>query len=679
MYMFLEDSDTLVLKLTDRYIIKKNYYNNNDLFGRWRKAYDAYYGRYYENGNAGVGSAGEQDEFSTLAVNHLRNITKHTIALTTQNRLVFDCQSSNSDVSSRNSTIVGNAVLDQFFYEKRFEAHTRQALELSLIFGTAFLAVTWDPFVKLIGQDAEGTPIWSGAPNFSALSPLDVMMEPFRHDYSSQNWIVTREIANRWDLMSLHPDRADEIEALPKITDLQSFYPNYNSEEDNVYLYRAYHKSTPALPTGRYTVFCDAGIVLSDDKNPYPDLPVFCIRPDVQYGSAYGHAPIFDLLPIQESINLLDSSIISNQSTFAVQNVVASKKCGISVTDLAGGLKLIEADPDPDAPNGGFPTPMNLCQTPPEIFQQRMRYVSDMESVSGINSAARGQPDSALVSGTAIALVATQANTYNSSIESGYVALCEESAFFMLQVLHLFMREEEILTLTGKASAYAVKTFKGDDLAAIRKVRITLGNPLAKTLSGKLEIATQLLQQGMLKSPDEFLAILHDGALTPILEDSTAQEAYIRIENEQLARGEKPEMNALDNHQKHISSHMTLLWRPEVRSDPTISQAVMDHIVAHTDQLEQMATQNPMMLSLALEQPLQLPQPHPESGFGGPPPPAGAPPHGGPAPEQGGPAPDSQSAQSALENGPEGVAASAQRRAEKLQGAANAEGHIPAA
>ena len=661
MYLFLDSADELAAELKRKFDKLNSYGSTSGMHRKWRSAYNAYYSNYFRD-NVGLGTAGEQGEFATLHVNHLRNIIRHIHNNVTQNKLAFDSLAINSDVQSRNAALISNDALDYFFYEKRFEVQTKAALELSLVFGTAFLFTGWEPNQEIYGMDGEGQPVYKGGPRFTPFSPYDVIIDPTKDDYSRQNWVVTREIENKWDLMAVHAHLADDIERLPKISSLQYFLPHWEHDEDSVWVYRAYHKSTPALPKGRYTTFCENGLILDDADNPYGTLPVFCIRPEVKYGGAYGHATIFDLLPAQEAHNLLHSTIISNQRAFGTQNVVVFNQSNINQADVAGQLNIIGVDLLEGAPNGGLPQALSLCATPPEVFNYSNDIVSQMEMVSGVNSAARGAPPSNLTSGTAIALVATAANTFNSPVEAAYVRLCEESSSFLIKILQKFMGYEELIAVSGKNNTYAVTSFKGEDLQQIQRVRIHVGNPISKTLSGKVMVADNLLQNQQIKSTAQYLEVLETGSLKPILEHNTAQEVYIKEENDRLVKGNLVQMLAYDNHVMHIQEHLVMTFRPDVRDNQAVLSNVLQHIQDHRDQFDVMSMTNPQGLAIALGQPIQVAPPQGPVESSVPPPPGSA---GSPAMAPSPAAEGGQNVETAVQS-PEAVAASAERRAEKL-------------
>lgn len=634
-YPFLMSTDELIGYMSSMSDRTGTFLNSSGLLSRARRSYNYYYGRMWRNTDGSrLGSAGEQGELMTMATNHFRNILLHTLAIVTQQRLVFDCQSESTDVNARNAAIVGNMVLDQQFYERQVEKHIHRAVEMGIAMGTSFLSIEWNPYDKLLGIDGEGTPIYTGAPKIKAHSIFDVIWSPWKDDDNDQQWVQIREMANRWDLIALFPEHEEQIRALPKIADIQIYDPFFRPEEDHVFLYKVYHKETPALPSGRMLWYCDKQVVLHDGVNPYVHLtqptpngglPLFCFRPATQYATYAGHTIAFDLMPLQEALNVLDSSIITNQMNFAVQNIAVPKESSITTADITGGCKLIEYSVVEGVVGGGMPVALQLCSTPREVFEYRERIVASMEMISGINSVLRGQPQASLISGTALALVATQANTFNSTLESNYIRFSEQIAHFLLHIISKFQKTEDLIALIGKGKSNEIRSFKGDDLAPIRKVKVTIGNPLAKTTAGKLEIAEKLLANQLIKTPQEFLEVLQTGNLINAIDNETAELAYIKWENEAFLRGEMPQVLATDNHPLHVLEHRTQTFQPEIRKNPQYHQTLLQHMMQHLDQIDVMSTNNPVLFAICTGQPIPMPQPTPGTGVGasGVPPPAG--------------------------------------------------------
>lgn len=625
-YPFLQSSDELASYLQNMTSKMGNYITASGLLERVSRAYNYYYGRYFRNNDGSrLGVAGEQGEFMTLSANHLRNIINHLLSIVTQNRLSFDCQAINTEVSSRNACIIGNQLLEQLFYEHNISHEIYRAVELGLAMGTSYLTVEWDQYGKLVGADEDGSPVYTGKLRVRSHSIFDVVCNPWKDDDQEQQWYQIREKANKWDLIALYPEKEKEILSLPRIADIQLYDPFFKSDDDHVWIYKVYHKESPALPNGRMMIHCDNGVILFDDVNPYvhdtdqsPNggCPVFCFRPAIRYASFAGYTIAFDLMPLQEAMNILDSSIITNQQNYAVQNIAVPKASGVVTTELANGNRLIEYDHIEGVPGGGKPEPLQLCNTPAEVFNYRANLQAQFELLSGVNAVLRGQPQASLISGTALALVATQANSFNTTLEANYTRLCESVAHFALYVVSRFQRTEELVALVGKGKSNEIRTFKGDELSPIRKVKVTIGNSLARSTAGKLEIAEKLLNAGLIKTPQEFLEVLQSGNLTGAIETETAEIGYIKWENEACIRGELVHVLGTDNHLLHIREHRALTFNPQIRNAPSAYVQLLQHITDHLDQFDLMAENNPTLLNICMDQPVPLPVPSPGTGVG---------------------------------------------------------------
>lgn len=610
-YLFLRDTKELADQIDRQFKSWVSHKYSQEMRRVFKRAYESYYGM-----NFGVfaqtGYTGEEDEYSTININHARSLIKNIMALTLQNKLTFDCIAENTDVQARNNAVIGESLLDQYFYEQRFENTMRYSFELGLMSGTSFVFCGWKTGVDLAGVDENGQPVYKGQPDVWPISLLDCFAEPFKDQWDDQNWFVFRRIENRYDLMNKYPDLADDIEKVPEAKEANGeMFPCMTGDGSAIWIYYSFHKPTPALPQGRFMMSCEGGFVISDDVNPYECIPVVCYRPEVRFGSMFGHTPFFDLMPIQEHLNILDSASLTLAENFAVPNIIASDTFNANETDISGGLKLITGKPDPDAPNGGFPQAMQMPEPNAAYKEQRMNLVQDMEMISGVNATVRGQA-SANASGTAIALVTSAAQQYNSTVEAGYIQMVEDFSMQLLRVCRMFMRTEDVVAIAGKYKEFMVQTFEGSDLDAIKRVKISLGNPFAKTQAGRVEIATQLLNQQQIDGA-QFMNIVSTGQLESYLEPKVAEDSYLRLENEQMMRGQQPVLSPLDNHIKHMQNHHTLLALPTVRSNSAVLALVLEHIQEHLATMTELSVTNPAMLDIALGNPPRLAAPGPES------------------------------------------------------------------
>lgn len=658
-YIYLRDSKELA-DVVERYwegSRSSAFYNRmRTLF---KESYKYYYGLVWTDMYSTT-TVGEQDEFTAININESRSHIKGVLSMTTQNRLVFDCLTQSTDVRARNNVIIGNSLLDHVFYQKRLERHAREMLEIGLFSGTGFMYVGWKQGA-MKDVDTEGNPAYGGDLEAVPLTLLDIGINPFKTNFEEQDSFKFRRVMNKYDLAATYKSKADEILNLPS-PEHEDMLGIEDEEYGSVWVYYTFHKPTKALPQGRMMLSCQNGLVLFDDVNPYGCIPVVCFRPDIRYGSAYGHAPLFDLMPLQEAANTLDSSFLTMAENFAIPNVLASDRFKAIETDIAGGMKLIQGKPDPDAPNQGFPTAMNMPKPDNVYLQQREKYSQYMQGLSGQNASVRGQYQTGQ-SGTAIALATSAAQMFNSGLEAAYIMAVEEMAMLILKICHKFMSTEDIIEVAGLSQDYASLNFNESSLADIGRVKINLGNPLSKTVSGRVEIANQLLERGQINARD-YMNILLSGQLTEAIEKGSSQTALMKLENEMLAQNEKPIMSLLDNHVLHVEKHREMIDNPLVRKNEQIVALVMEHIEEHIQMMEVLKVDNPDLLDIALSNPIGTTR---QMMGGQVATPAGQQAPTGQPGAEGQPPEASQTAEAVQEGGAEPVAESGMQRAENTQ------------
>lgn len=165
----------------------------------------------------------------------------------------------------------------------------------------------------------------------------------------------------------------------------------------------------------------DSDLVLIDTPMPYRKLPVYRISAGDIMGTPYGYSDLFDVLPLQDAINSLYSTILTNQNAFGVQNVLVPRGSDVNEENLGGALNILSYNAQ-----FGKPEALNLTQTPAEIFNFVEKLERTAETLSGVNSVARGNPESSLKSGNALALVQSMALQYMSGLQQSYVKMVED-------------------------------------------------------------------------------------------------------------------------------------------------------------------------------------------------------------------------------------------------------------
>jgi hypothetical protein len=580
-----------------------NQITNNGYLTKVREMWMAYHGAYY-SGAAGahkITFGGEQGELVNIGVNHISNIAQHILTMITSNRPTFQARATNTDYKSLSQAKLANNLLDYYMREKRLEKYLVRAVEYAIVMGSGFIKMDWNATTGEVYEynDETGSPIYEGDAEFSNLSPYDVIFDTSKETSDNHDWVITRTWKNKFDLAAKYPELGDKIKGLSTKSDGSIYRFDFliTDETDDVPVYEFYHRRSESMPDGKYLLFLTDDLVLIDSPMPYRNLPVYRIAPRDIMGTPYGYTPMFDLLPLQESVNSLYSTILTNQHAFGVQNIYVPRNSDISFKALEGGLNIIEGNP-----GVGKPEPLNLTQTPPEVFSFLKMLEQQMETLSGVNSVARGNPEASLKSGAALALVQSMALQFISGLQQQYVRLIEDVGTGLINMLRDFASVPRIAIIAGKTNrSYVEHEFSGDDLSQINRVIVDVGNPLSKTAAGRVQMASELIQYGIIKSPQEYITVLTTGQLDEMTDDTQNELLLIKAENEKMSIGRNVRAIAIDQHQLHILQHKTLLSDPDLREDDLLTSAVLDHIQEH---IELLRTTDPGLLALIGEQPL---------------------------------------------------------------------------
>jgi hypothetical protein len=310
-------------------------------------------------------------------------------------------------------------------------------------------------------------------------------------------------------------------------------------------------------------------------------------------GTPYAYTNMFDIAPLQEALNATASTIMSNQTAFGVQSLYVQRGADITQESLQGGMNIIEGNSKPE--------PINFTATAKETFDM-LNIINGLgEQLSGINSVTRGQPEASLRSGNALALVQSMSIQFQNGFQRNYIKFLENIGSALVEILKDFSTTPKMIAIVGKNKRPFLKEFTGDMISDIRRVRVDVGNPLARTTAGRLEIANNLLQQKMVKNQQEYFTILETGRVDMLYEGDMQQNLLIKRENEWLMEGKPVLADPLDSHRLHITEHLAVISDPDLRMNPELSKAVRDHIQEHIDMLR---TVNPDLLMIMGEQPL---------------------------------------------------------------------------
>jgi len=538
-------------------------------------------------------------------VNEYRNILTHLHRLTTHQRPKFEPIAMNTDWKSQGQTLLAKGILDYYMREKRIERYLTKADEDALVYGEGFIELEWDQsYGDLLDfdQDENQKPVMTGDIRFWNLTPNNLIRDCTKETFEEQNWIITRKFVNRFDLAAKYPSLSEEIlnihedkSTLDNDSTVQTRFgieTRHEDDSDDIAYYTFYHRKTDALPEGKLVVFLNDQIKLINVELPYDDIPVFRCAPTDQDGIPFGYSVGFDLLPIQDHLDYLFSVVLTNQRAFGVQNITAARGSNMALEKLGEGLNLLEySHVDGVTP----PAPMEMLKTPSEIFTFIKDLQQEMETISGVNSVVRGDPQASIKSGAALALVQAQSIQFNSGQQQSYYALLEDVGTSIINILKKYANTQRMVTIAGKSQRHMIRSYTKADLVQINRVTVNAGNPLSGTPAGRLELARDIKDQGFITTPEEYMMLLQTGELDTVIEGDTAELMLIRAENESLVEGMTLPAIVTDNHNLHLREHKAVISTPEARLNEDLFKRTAAHIQEHINLLQ---TSDPYLLSV---------------------------------------------------------------------------------
>lgn len=577
----------------------RKFLRTSGILDELRRSYRLYYG------NSAIQNVGSSKV--GMQVNHYRNLLAHIHTMITSQRPAFDARAVNSDYETQGATQLANSLLDYYLREKRLEDHLKNATELCLFLREGWIAVNWNVTggeVYAVNPE-NGQPIHEGDVEFKTHSLVEVARD-VNNKTNAQDWYVVCETKNKWDLIAKYPDLKERILAIGSnreyiIDELNLSYSvsSEATETDQINFYTFFHRKSESVPTGKMVQFLDGDITLFEGPLPYKEVYLYRIAAATGFQTAFGHSPGMDIMPLQDALDSTFSTILTNHNAFGVQNIMAPKGSGISVQQVSEGMNLIEYG------SPGPPAPLNLVQTPPEIFNFANMLISQSETISGVNSVARGNAPASL-SGSALALIQSQALNFSSGLGQSYNALLENVGSALIELLQTFAAVPRIATIAGKTKKPLLKEFKNSDLEGVSRVIVDSANPLTKTTAGRTQIADNLMQSGLIKTPEQYVSVITTGNLEPLYEHENSQNLLIRQENEWLSEGKTTSAVMTDDHSLHVLEHSVVLASPESRQNPQVVTNVLNHIQEHINLAKSI---DPVLAQMLKLPQLQLPAP----------------------------------------------------------------------
>jgi hypothetical protein len=163
--------------------------------------------------------------------------------------------------------------------------------------------------------------------------------------------------------------------------------------------------------------------------------------------------------------------------------------------------------------------------------------------------------------------------------------MIEDVGTATIQILKDFANAPKVIAIVGKNNRSLLKEFTGESISAINRVIVDVGNPLSRTIAGRVQMAEQMLQMQLIKTPAEYFQVMETGKIEVAFEGDMAEMLLIKAENEKMLDGKNPLVSPMDQHSIHIKEHRAVLADPELREDANLVKVALDHIEDHMNAL----------------------------------------------------------------------------------------------
>tara|TARA_R110000824_G_scaffold401754_1_gene614895 strand:+ start:22316 stop:24307 length:1992 start_codon:yes stop_codon:yes gene_type:complete len=554
---------------------------------------------------------GQQGEMLEVLIPKARGLIRQLVSLITKTKLNFKAMALSDGEEVMSDVRLANSIMDSITDAQSLDLLAEQVVENSLVLGSGFLKTSWSTARGEPYDYTGGKVVYTGGVEISVLDVFSTIFDPSAaKSFEELPWVSCLVLKNRYDLIAQHPNLKTELLAVPSYENINGANWWYSTtpmnSEDTIPVYETYSKRSPALPRGRLLIWCNENCVLFDGPSPYDSIPIYPLTPEPILGqNLCGYPLLSSLLPCQEMLDNVQSSIASNNAAFGTQNIMTPRGSGLNVQDLTGGMRLLQYTPMTGLAGGGRPEPLQLTSSSPEAFRFSQDLDSYMRELSQVSKIMSGDSQGA-TSGSMVATLMAQGMEQVESLKKAYNKCFQQTMYAAINCYKNFAKIPQKITVKGgkRDDQVTLREFSGEDLKKIAGVKIEAINPLMSSISGRLEVAAQLSQIPDEQSRYEYISVLEGKPLSSVLESYVSQEALVSGENESLLEAKTVSALATDSHAYHVREHSKLLNSPEIRRSSDHLSSILAHIQEHVTLQKETS---PDLLAMVSGQPQPMP------------------------------------------------------------------------
>jgi hypothetical protein len=503
-----------------------------------------------------------------LVSNQIAPSTQALLSRLVKTKPQFYATPGQSSFEAQKASEVAENLLEFWWDSLDLNAKREEAVLWSIIAGTGFWKVSWDPEAgegMEVMVSPEGQPIvdkvveryfheeledagidpdefrrrvFPGEVRIDVMSPFDVIIDDSARTFEDARFafcihpMSPKEVNMRFGVDL----KANAINEYPDDTLPGLYGRDISNYRQNVRLvFYGYFLPSEKYPEGRFVVFTkDPNIILLDEKFPYPfmQLPLVKFPGQRVPGQIWDGSVVEQAVPIQKELNRTLSQMIEYKNlTLKPQMLAPVGSLRQRITDEPGAI--FEYNPVA----GKVPEAIPLPGLPSYVFEHLQDLGARLRDVFGLNEVLDGQISSNVEAGVAIDLLQEAATDRLAPQILMMEKSLEKAGNMLLMIAQKYYSEPRMLIINGSGSKPKVERFESADLLAGVQVRVESGSGLPRTRAGRQARVLQLMQMGVL-SPSKAYKYLDMADFKNLQAQFQADEDQALREHDKLIDGE---------------------------------------------------------------------------------------------------------------------------------------------
>lgn len=494
---------------------------------------------------------------------------------TVQNRLARLCKSvpkwdvkpNTGDEEDKDAARLAKVVLETLWDEKRLNQKRLQLMMYVQQCGHAYLKVVWDTTLgrtETIRTEKGYERVAEGDIRIDVVSPFEVFVDPLAKTFDEVTELIQVKVRPLSYFKMQFPEKGGAVKEEDLwITSanydlrINSFNTNtgsmstYSQMKESAIELSYYAKPTKEHPFGRHIITAN-GVKLKDDILPIDEIP-FAKFDDIMVAGKYAsESVITHLRPMQDQFNRNKSMRAAWVARLLAGKYIAARGHNLmaeALNDQSG--EVVEYDP---VPNAERPGPLDLPTIPNYSYNEDDALSRDINDISGINEASRGQMPSSSIPAIGMQLLVEQDDTRIGVMTESHEYSYADIGRIILKFVGEYYKTDRVLRIAGQNMGYTVQKFKGEDLKDNFDVNVIRGSTLPGSKVLKRQEIINLHQAGYFGNPQDptvlanVLNQLEYGTLEGAWKRQSLVAAQIERGIEDIKQGIPPEVLEYDKH-----------------------------------------------------------------------------------------------------------------------------------